>query len=409
MTYNLSKAQQLDQSDPIAHLRQQFVMPADKIYMDGNSLGPLMTNVKARLTETIDQQWGQTLIGSWNEHWIDLPSITGGKIAPLIGAEPEDVICADSVSINLFKLIATALLINPERTTILTLENLFPTDIYMSQGIENLLGKDRCTLHCVDEQNLEDSINEQVNLVLLSEINFRDGKRYDLKRITDLAHKHGAMVLFDLSHSVGVLPIAVQEWHIDFAVGCGYKFLNGGPGAPAFLYVSPAHQNKVQQPLSGWMGHSRPFDFDASYMPAPGIKQYLSGTPNILSLSALDAALDIWQQVEVAAVAEKSTQLTGFFLDLLGDNPALASLDVITPAFRGSQITIRHPVAYSLCQALISLGVICDYRAPGLLRFGFAPLYIRYVDVFEVAMQLEKVLGSKLHQAREFQQLKLVT
>ncbi|MFT7091463.1 MAG: kynureninase, partial [Candidatus Azotimanducaceae bacterium] len=351
MNQSTTQARLLDSNDPLAKFRDQFVLHDNEVYLDGNSLGPLLTRVRDRLLVTIDQQWGQRLIRSWNEGWIDLPQTAAAKIAPIIGAAPTNVICADSVSVNIFKLLAASLMLSPERTVILSVRDMFPTDLYMSEGLAGLLGPERCELRLAEMSQLEQSLDNTVNVLLMSQVNFRTGEAYDVRAITELAHNAGARVLWDLSHSAGVLPIDLESNQVDFAVGCGYKFLNGGPGAPAFVFVDPALQPKLQQPLTGWMGHKSPFDFSARYEPAAGMDHFLAGTPGILGLSALDAALELWTEVPIAQVFEKSQRLTQFFIDLVEQAPELQSLKVIKPDARGSQVSLAHPDALPISQA----------------------------------------------------------
>ncbi|HIG44574.1 MAG: kynureninase [bacterium] len=399
--------------DPLEHWRDRFVLP-EAIYLDGNSLGPLLIDVKQRLESTISTEWGQDLISSWNKHqWIDLPGIVGEKIAPLVGSKPGQVICTDNVSLNIFKLLATALLLQPDRVKVVAMKDTFPTDLYMIQGMQGILGRHKCELvMALSEEHLLSAIDNSTNIVLLSHVNFRTGELLDIAKITQCAHEQEAMVLLDLSHSVGVVPIGLDALDVDFAAGCGYKFLNGGPGAPAFLYVNKRHQNKVKQPLSGWMGHQAPFDFHPAYTPAVGIAQYLSGTPGILGLSALDAAISIWEAIDLTAVRNKSKQLTNLFIDRVTQEPDLGSVRVASPLDaerRGSQVSLVHEHAYAIVQAMIERGVVCDYREPDLIRFGFAPLYIRYQDVVDAAAILADVMKTGLYHSDRFQAMQQVT
>lgn len=403
MNQSPTQAHKLDADDPLAKFRDQFVLNDEEVYLDGNSLGPLLTRVRERLQDTIDQQWGRRLIRSWNEGWIDLPQITATKIAPIIGATPTNVICTDTVSINIFKLLAASLILSPERTVILSVRDMFPTDLYMSEGLAGLLGPERCELRLTEMSRLEESLDDTVNVLLMSQVNFRTGEAYDVQAITKRAHNVGARVLWDLSHSAGVLAVDVETNQVDFAVGCGYKFLNGGPGAPAFVFVDPALQPKLQQPLTGWMGHKSPFDFSPHYEPAAGMDHFLAGTPGILGLSALDAALDLWAEVPLAEVFEKSQSLTQFFIDLIEEAPELQSLQVIKPGHRGSHVSLAHPQALPISQALIESGLICDFRAPNLIRFGFAPLYTRYQDVATTVLSLIEIITSGRYKAPQYQ------
>lgn len=409
MMQSNTQAQELDANDPLAKFRDQFILHEEEVYLDGNSLGPLLNRVRDRLQFTIDNQWGRRQIRSWNEGWIDLPQIAGAKIAPIIGAAPVNVICTDSVSVNIFKLLAASLMLSPERTVVLSVRDMFPTDLYMSEGLAGLLGPERCELRLTEMSQLEQSLDETVNVLLMSQVNFRTGEAYDVKAITERAHAAGARVLWDLSHSAGVLPIEVETHQVDFAVGCGYKFLNGGPGAPAFVFVDPALQPKLQQPLTGWMGHKSPFDFSPRYEPASGMDHFLAGTPGILGLSALDAALDLWAEVPIRDVFEKSQRLTQFFIDLIEQAPELQSLQVIKPGPRGSQVSLAHLQALPISQVLIESGMICDFRAPNLIRFGFAPLYTRYQDVATTVSSLADVMQSGRYKASQYEMTGKVT
>ncbi|MFT7244154.1 MAG: kynureninase [Candidatus Azotimanducaceae bacterium] len=403
MKQSQTQAQKLDANDPLAKIRDQFVLDDEEVYLDGNSLGPLLTRVRERLHDTIDRQWGRRLIRSWNEGWIDLPQIAAAKIAPIIGAAPANVICTDTVSVNIFKLLAASLMLSPERTVILSVRDMFPTDLYMSEGLAGLLGPERCELRLTEMSQLDQSLDGTVNVLLMSQVNFRTGEAYDVQAITERAHNVGARVLWDLSHSAGVLPIDVESNQVDFAVGCGYKFLNGGPGAPAFVFVDPVLQPKLKQPLTGWMGHKSPFDFSPQYEPAAGMDHFLAGTPGILGLSALDAALDLWAEVPLAEVFEKSQLLTQLFIDLIEQAPELQSLQIIKPGPRGSQVSLAHSQALPISQALIEAGLICDFRAPNLIRFGFAPLYTRYQDIATTVSKLKEIITSGRYKASQYQ------
>jgi kynureninase len=305
----------LDRADPLAHLRGEFSLPDGRIYLDGNSLGALPRRVPERVAQVIGEEWGEDLITSWNRHdWIGMPVRIGERIAPLVGASPGQVLCCDSTSVNLFKALAAALSLRPDRTEILTADNNFPTDLYMAQGLAALLGERGCRVRRVGQAELLDSMHDQTAVVLLTQVNFRDGELLDMAAITEAAHRAGALALWDLSHSAGVVPIALDRWHVDLAVGCGYKFLNGGPGAPAFVYVAQRHQRAASQPLTGWLGHAQPFDFSPDYQPAPGVHHFQVGTPPILSMAALECALELFDGIAVSALREKSLRLSGSFM-----------------------------------------------------------------------------------------------
>jgi len=396
----------LDKADPLAKKRLEFDLPANTIYLDGNSLGALPKSVKARVSEVVSQQWGNDLIKSWNSHsWIDLPIKVGEKIAPLIGAGQGQVICCDSISVNLFKLLCSALTLNSERSVVLSTKDNFPTDLYMVQGLSDLLGPDLCQLQMVAEQDILENLTESVAVLLLTQVNFRTGKLLDMAKLTQLAHDKGILVIWDLAHSAGALPVELDKCEADFAVGCGYKYLNGGPGSPAFLYVAKRHQTLARQPLSGWMGHAKPFAFDPLYAPATTINQFQCGTPSVISMSVLDAALDVWQNVSLLQVRKKSEALADVFLELIKMNTCLHNLVLCSPDVakqRGSQLAFSHDDAFAICQALIEKGVIADFRAPNILRFGFTPLYTSFEDVWLAVATLADIVESEMYKKPRF-------
>lgn len=403
----------LDRADPLAHKRDEFFLPEGVIYLDGNSLGCLPLRARERAREVVDTQWGRDLIRSWNIHgWIDLPTRCGEKIAPLVGAAPGQVICCDSISVNLFKLLAAGLALQPGRTRLVAVEGDFPTDLYMAQGLQALLGSGRCRLDILPRAELEQSLGDDVALLLLSQVDFRSGRLEDMAAITRLAHRHGALVVWDLAHSAGVVEVALDACGADFAVGCGYKYLNGGPGAPSFLYAATRHQAAVSQPLSGWMGHRAPFDFEGGYQRAEGVRRFLAGTPPVLSMSVLEAALGVFDDVPLPQLRAKSLALSDLFIGLMERDPLLAGFRLGTPrdhALRGSQLAWRHPEAWAICQALIERGVIGDFRAPDILRVGFSPLYLRAADVHRAVEILADIMASGSWQAPRFRRRARVT
>lgn len=405
--------QELDANDSLAHKYHDFVIDSSIAYMDGNSLGPLTTFAQARTVEVVQQQWGGDLISSWNKHnWIDLPLSVGDKIAPIIGAAKGQVVCCDSVSVNIFKLLSSALALQPDRDIIVSLDDNFPTDLYMAQGMSRLLGSERCVLETLSIDRLLARLDSSVAVLLLTEVNFRSGERLDMRAITQAAHAHDIMVIWDLSHSTGAVPLELDACEVDFAVGCGYKFLNGGPGAPAFIYLNERWADKVEQALCGWMGHAAPFEFDPEYQAAKGVRKFLSGTPNILSLAALDASLEVFDGLAMEQLRDKSIALSELFLQLIEQAEELASLRCISPRDphkRGSQLSFAHPDAFAICQALIANGVIADFRAPDLLRFGFTPLYQRYADIWVVVEKLKEIMTSGSYHQPEFQRRGKVT
>jgi kynureninase len=402
----------LDRDDPLAEFREQFLLPEDVIYLDGNSLGALPKAVPSRIRRVVAEEWGEGLIRSWNAaHWIDLPRRVGDKIAPLIGAEPGEVVAADSTSVNLFKLLSAALELQKGRSVILSEADNFPTDLYVAEGVRDQLGRDH-ELRLVAADELTTAISEETAVVMLTHVNFRTGLRHDLEALTAAAHRQGALMLWDLSHSVGAMPLALRRAGADLAVGCGYKFLNGGPGAPAFLFVRRDLQERIRQPLSGWMGHREPFAFATGYDPAEGIARTLCGTPPILALAALDAALDLWQEVDLSALRRKSISLSELFIAVAEQRCLGLGLALASPREaerRGSQVSFSHPEGYAVMQALIAEGVIGDFRSPDLLRFGLTPLYLRHVDVFDAAETLARVLSDRRWDREEFRRRAAVT
>lgn len=403
----------MDEDDSLAYKRDAFLLPENTIYMDGNSLGPLPVSAQRRVADVVTQQWGEDLIKSWNKHqWIDLPYSIGDKIGALIGAANGQVVCCDSTSVNLFKLLASALSLRPGRGVILSQQDNFPTDLYMADGLSQLLGEQRCRLLQAPSNQLQQNLDESVAVLLLTHVNFRSGDMHDMQRLTQLAHESGALVLWDLAHSAGALPLQLDEVGVDFAVGCGYKYLNGSPGAPAFLYVASRHLDAVTQPLAGWMGHQSPFEFNNQYQAKKGIGQYLCGTPNILSMVALDAALEVFADVDMGLLRDKSIALSEMFRQQVLDSPALAELHLISPTDamqRGSQLAYSHPHAYAICQALIEHGVIVDFRAPDIIRFGFTPLYLGFADVWRAVETLADIVGDLRYLEGRYQVRNAVT
>lgn len=389
----------LDALDPLRDLRQAFDLPDDVIYLDGNSLGPLPRGLAARVATTIERDWGQGLIRSWNSAgWIDLPQRAGDRIATLIGAPPGSVLVGDSTSINLYKALRAALGLMPGRAVILSDRGNFPTDLYIAQGICAASGG-RLRLRLVAETELAAAVDADTAVVMATQVNFRTGRLHDMATVSAAASGAGACMIWDLAHSAGALPVDIAGSGAGFAVGCGYKYLNGGPGAPGFLYVRPELQERIAPALSGWLGHAAPFDFAQDYRPAAGIRRQQVGTPPILSLLALDAALDLWAGVDMAQVRRKSLALSDLFIALVEARCGGFGLQLATPrehARRGSQVSFacgpELRQGYPVMQALIAAGVIGDFRAPDLLRFGFAPLYLRHVDVFDAVDRLHDIL-----------------
>lgn len=395
----------LDAADPLAPAREQFTLPDGIIYLDGNSLGALPRATPKRLAEAALNEWGRDLIRSWNAHgWIDLPRRIGDKIARVICAGPGEVVVADSTSINLFKVLAAALNLNPGRRVILSERDNFPTDLYMAQGLTTLLGG-RHELRLVDGDEIAGAIGEDTAVVMLTHVNYKSGAMHDMAAITSAAHARGALMLWDLAHSAGAVPVDLNGCGADFAVGCGYKYLNGGPGAPAFVWVNKKHQERFVQPLSGWLGHASPFAFETDYRPAAGVARYVCGTPPVLSMIALECGVDMFQDLDLAALRRKSMALTDLFIRLVEQECDGFGLSLLSPRAaerRGSQVSLRHAEGYPIMQALIARGIIGDFRAPDILRFGFAPLYVRFADLWDAVAALRDILSSRAWDKPEF-------
>ena len=397
----LERARELDAADPLREYRARFAMPEGVIYLDGNSLGALPLATRERLTQVVDGEWGNGLIRSWNDaDWIGMPARIGAKIAPLIGAKPHEVIACDSVSVNLFKLISAALAARPGRKVILSEPGNFPTDLYMIEGLEKQGLAER---RLAERDTLVEALDEDVALLLLTHTHYKTGERFDMAPLTRAAHEAGALVLWDLSHSGGAFPVHLSDCDADFAVGCGYKYLNGGPGAPAYAFVATRHTADLQQPLSGWMGHAQPFAFTDDYRPAPGIERLLCGTPPVLAMAALEQGVELVAEIGVDRLWAKSKGLSGFFLECLeAHGMDLELVSPTDPEARGSQLSFRHQHAYAISQALIARGVIGDFRDPDVLRLGFAPAYLRFEDIAEAARHLAEVLETGEWQRPEF-------
>jgi kynureninase len=397
----------LDRADELAAFRDRFVLPDDVIYLDGNSLGPLPKATKARIAEVMEQEWGQSLIRSWTEHgWIDLQFRIGEKIGRLIGAAPGTTVVADSTSVNLFKLLAAALNERPGRKVILTEEGNFPTDLYMAQGLTALLQRQYELRQAPDVLT---ALDERTAVLMLTHVDYRSGAMHDMAALTRAAHHVGALVLWDLSHSAGAVPLQLESDGVDLAVGCGYKYLNGGPGAPAFLYVAKHLQTDLRLPLTGWLGHAAPFAFESTYRPAGGTARAVVGTPPVLSLAALEVGIDIALEAPMAAARAKSLRLAELFVELMQKEREFRLLTPCEPSARGSQVAFAHPHGYAIMQALIERGVIGDFRAPDVLRFGLAPLYVRHVDVWDAVATLREVMRSDAWREPRFQQRRNVT
>lgn len=398
-----------DTTDPLAFARRRFRLPEGVIYLDGNSLGGLPVATADRLREVTERQWGENLITSWNKHgWIDWPTRIAAKLAPIVGAKPNELLVADSTSVCLFKLLAAAVRARPGRRTILTQQRNFPTDLYVTEGLADMLG---LTLKAVPANDVLGTIDNDTAVVTLTHVDYRSAAFYDMRAVNDAAHAAGALVVWDLSHSAGAIELDLNGTGSDLAVGCGYKYLNGGPGAPAFVYVTERLQDQLHPPLQGWMGHADPFAFDDAYRPASGILRFLTGTPSILSLAALEAGLDTFDGISMRDVAAKARALTQLFIDEVerrcGPEVTLASPR--DPAERASHVCFAHPEGYAVMQALIARGVIGDFRAPDLMRFGFAPLYNSFAEAVRAAEILAEILERREWDQPRFRERAKVT
>lgn len=417
---NLSDAQALDAADVLAPLREQFDIPSGLIYLDGNSLGVLPRSTAARVQQVVQQEWGTGLIGSWNSAgWMDLAPRIGDKIARLVGAGPGELVATDSTSVNLFKVLSAALNIAradaPARKRIVSERSNFPTDLYIAEALARERGLE--LVLAGSPEHLPGLLDADCAVLMLTHVNYSTGRMHDMAALSQAAHAAGALALWDLAHSAGAVPVDLRGSGADFAVGCGYKYLNGGPGAPAFTWVAPRHAERFWQPLAGWMGHAAPFEFTPDYRPAAGIRRYLCGTPPLLSLAALECGVDTVLAAEalggLAALRRKSLALTRAFADGVEARCAGQGLKLVSPrddALRGSQVCFAHPsIGYPVMQALIERGVVGDFRAPDILRFGFTPLYTRFVDVWHAVGHLQQVLeGGEWREAR-FNQRAAVT
>ncbi len=400
----------LDAADPLARFRQAFDLPVGLIYLDGNSLGPPPKATLARLADVAAREWGRDLIRSWNDNgWNEAPLRVGAKIAGLIGAKAGEVTVADSTSVNLFKLAAGALSLRPGRKTILSEGGNFPTDLYILQGLAALLPG--LTLKVVAPDEVAGAIDEDTAVVVLTEVHYKTAARRDMAALTAAAHARGALILWDLSHSAGAVATDLNGSGADLAVGCGYKYLNGGPGAPAYLFVAERHQATIQSPLNGWMGHAAPFEFGDDFRPAAGIRAQVTGTPSVLALSALEAGVDLQLEADPALTEAKGLALADLFIDLVEARCAGFGMGVASErgVRRGLHVALTHAEGYAIVQALISRGVIGDFRAPDILRFGFSPLYLSRADVWDAVEILRDVLATRAWDTEAFRARSAVT
>jgi kynureninase len=387
-----------------------FQMPADMIYLDGNSLGPLPRAAAARINDCVTREWGEMVITGWNRAgWMAQPTTYADRIGRLIGAEPGHCVLGDTLSVKVYQALAAALDLVPDRRVILTDSGNFPSDIYMAEGLIKSLDRGY-ELRVVAPQDVADHIDSDLAVLMLTQVDYRTGRMHDMAALTQKAHDAGAITIWDLAHSAGALPVDVAGCGADFAVGCTYKYLNGGPGAPAFIYVAPRHINRCEPALSGWLGHAAPFAFEAGYRPGTGIERMRVGTPPVLQLAALDASLDIWDRVDLHDIRKASIALTDQFIaGIEAACPMLTLASPRDPAQRGSQVSFRFADGYAAMQACIAHGVVGDFRAPDIMRFGFTPLFIDAGDVARAVEIIAKVMTDKLWDRAEFRQKAAVT
>jgi kynureninase len=411
MTLTRADAEALDAADPLARFRQAFETPQGVIYLDGNSLGPPARGVAERIAEVVRAEWGRDLITSWNLNgWMEAPLRVGAKIAPLIGARPHEVVVADSTTVNLFKLAAGALSLRPGRKVLLTPQDNFPTDLYALAGLAALVPG--VEVRTVAPADLLGAIDEATAAVVLTQVHYKTSVRWSLAEVTGAAHAKGALCLWDLSHSAGALATDLNGARADLAVGCGYKYLNGGPGAPAYAFVAERHQAAIRSPITGWMGHAEPFEFGPDYRPDPGIRAMVSGTPGILGLAALEAGLELLDEAGSAALEAKGLALAELFIRLVDARCAGHGLELLGPrdmTRRGLHVSYAHPDGYALVQALIARGVIGDFRAPDVARFGFSPLILSFAEVWDAVEILAEVLESRAYDRPEHRARSAVT
>ena len=401
----LDDCRRLDAEDPLAALRDRFLLPEGVIYLDGNSLGVLPKSAPARIAEVVAKEWGEGLIRSWNSAgWFDLPQRLGDKVARLVGAAPGEVVCTDSTSINLYKVLFAALSQHKDsgRKLVVSERSNFPTDLYIA---ESLCRERGFTLKLIDANELQGVLTDDVAVLMLTHVNYKSGEMLDMAALTELAHARGALTVWDLCHSAGAVPVALNASKADYAIGCTYKYLNGGPGSPAFVWVAPALRDAFWQPLSGWWGHAAPFAMDPQYRPVDGVRRFLCGTQPITSMAMVECGLDIFAQTDMSALRTKSLQLTDLFIALVEERCRHHPLTLVTPrehARRGSQVSFEHPEGYAVMQALIERGVIGDYREPRIIRFGFTPLYTSFTEVWDAVETLRDVLDTETYRDARF-------
>jgi len=403
---------EMDRNDQLRPLRDAFVVQDGMIYLDGNSLGLLPVVAARRAREVVENEWGGSAISGWNDHhWIDLPHRVGAKIAPLIGAEDDEVVACDSTSANLFKVLAAALSLRPGRRTIVTNRGNFPTDVYIAEGLAAFAGHG-CEVRYAEPSELAAALDDNVAAVSFTHVDYKSCRIEDMAGITAIAHEAGALAVWDLAHSAGAIPVALNAARADFAVGCGYKYLNGGPGAPAFLFAARRHHAQMTQPLTGWMGHASPFTFDHRYQPAPGIRRMLTGTPPVVALSVLEESVGLMLDAGIARLRDKGKQMTALMMALIERECAGHGLELGTPENaeeRGNHVIYRHPEAYAIVQALKARGVVGDFRNPDCIRLGIAPIYLSYADIFDAVQHLREVMNNREYERESFRVRAAVT
>lgn len=394
----------MDAADELAYLREAFLLPADKLNFDGNSLGSLPRQTPERLMACTKQEWGDDLIASWGKNgWFEAPRKVGDKLAKLLGADAGEVLIADSVSVNIFKALTAAFSLRPDRKIMLSESGNFPTDLYLMEGLANfsqlLAGAGQGLVNkVVEPKAILSQLTEAVAVLLLTHIHYKTAEIKEMAAITAAAHEKGILVIWDLSHSVGSVPLQLNEAAADFAVGCGYKFLNGGPGAPAFIYVAKRHQAAAMPVLSGWMGHQDPFAFTDDYQPAPGIERFRCGTPGILGLTALESGIDLFLSTDIGLLRQKAIRLSRLFIELMQELCDLYGFQLVSPeedSKRGGHVSYFHSQGHAIYQAVKQRGILSDYRTPGILRFGITPMYLRFVDIYQVVASLKAVMEKR--------------
>ncbi len=393
-----------------AATKAMFELPEGVIYLDGNSLGPLPKAAGARVQDMMTQEWGKLLITGWNKAgWMAKPTDLGDRVGKLIGAEPGSVVMGDTLSIKVYQAVASALELNPDRRVVLSDTGNFPTDLYMADGLLRSLGDDY-ELRVVDPDAIADNLTDEIAVMMITEVDYRTGRKHDMKVLTEKAQANGIITVWDLAHTAGAVPVDLAGCNADFAVGCTYKYLNGGPGAPAFIYVAPQHADQVRPALSGWLGHESPFAFELDYRPGSGIERMRVGTPPVIQMTALETAMDVWDMADIHEVRAKSIELTELFIaEVEAACPMLTLASPRDAEIRGSQISFSFEDGYAAMQAIIDRGVIGDFRAPDIMRFGFTPLYIDESDVLAAVAIISDVMNNRLWDHPEYKVRNKVT